>query len=275
MYKSNIKAGGTKFDEEMSFYVDGNIAGQLKSGQVATQYFCYGNSHQISVDYEVAFPADNSTRFKAINRFITVNSDSPDAEFIFYRECLISIVTNPPEVSELSTYSSDWIPNANWYKEGDLIKKKALLEVEDGKGTKYSFSHWLLPDSDEIDTNKLSWPITGSGKIIAYYKTYFLLDTNIPFIDIEGTGWKEKNTLAKWRVKNVAARLNPDIGAFFGIYLVPDPANGLEFMDRPKILSFNWQSEWRPAIGAIVIALIIALMPYLITHFVKKNRRSS
>lgn len=259
-YKSTIKAGGVTFDGEINAYIDGNKIGHLRSGQEITQSFCYGDSHQISVDPETIFSSDNSTRYKATRNIITVCGDSPDAEFIFYREFFITVTSDPLEVSKLPPYTYSWSASNKWYREGDVVITSALSNVENGN-TMYSFDHWLVPTSEEFDSNKLSWQATKTGTVIAYHKTFFRLYTDTPFIDIEGLGWKEKNTTANWRITSYAPKLTNDIGAFFGVYASPMPEKGTEFMDQPKMLSFNWQPEWRPAFGALIIGLI----PYIVS----------
>lgn len=256
LYRTTIKSCGAQFNGEMDIYIDGKINGKLKSGQSITHCFTCGEYPQISVDDEVIFPTENNTKYRPLNNTISVNSSCPDAEFNYYREYLIKITTNPPQASAYFTDSSGWNQSSVWIREGDSIRKNAPLIVE-RDGIRYSFNHWLLPTYEQIDTNKLDWQVTRFGDLVACYETEYWLDTSMPFVTIEGGGWKSENTIANWVIKDYVAQLPPNIGALLGVYSVPAPIQGTEFMDKPKKVAIRWELECRPAIGSFIIALII------------------
>ena len=275
MYKSTIKTGGAQFPEEANIYINdinGNTADKLKSGETLTKYFSCGDSPCISVDDEIIDPTDNITRYTPISTRITVYSYSPDAEFIYNKQYRIHIVTDPPEAGEYFPHSYEWLEGPRWYKEGDLLQKNAPQEMQDGNGTKYSFTYWSLPKYDEIDTNKINWPSTRPGEVVAHYKIWFWLDTNIPLMDIEGGGWKEKQSWASWYIKSYTPRLSPDLGAFFNIYLIPNQNEGREYMDKPKKITISLTREFRPAIGSFIVAMAICVLGTYLYNRYLRNR---
>lgn len=223
----------------------------LTGGESYTLTLDLGATRTITVDATVEHPSDNGVRFKAVEDTQIVSETQPSVVFSYYTEYKIDIITSPTGIATLS--------GSGWYEKDSDINLTAKEDISANDDTSYKFSHWQLPDNQQISSETLNYTVIAPDTITAVYETYYKLTITSEYGETEGGGFYKAGTQATWSVVNDKVPMEGALGFFQGKYKAIIP-HGTVTMNEPKTVKVNWKADYTlPYVLIPLVIIVIAL----------------
>lgn len=247
-YDLTVTVGTGLEDGKTKIYMDGAQVSSLSGGESKVFKVALGSSGTVSVDSTVVDPENEAIRYRAKDNEVLVTESQPSAAFSYYTEYRITIATDPAGVLDVS--------GGQWYKEDDTFSFNASGEVEGKTGILYRFSHWALPNGSQIDTQNASFTVDEPATVTINYDTYYLLTVETLYGEVEGSGWYEANTAARWTVVEETVPMTGLLGLFGAKHRAANSTD-TEVMDSPKTVTVHWEPDYTMALIFIPLAILV------------------
>jgi hypothetical protein len=189
------------------------------------------------------------------DEYLSLTVDEPGsivASYDTYYQVIFK--TEPPEAAQMT--------GSGWYEEGHSLTASALAEIDDEPGTQYRFSYWQLSSGETVKTRDLNLAVSAAQNIAAHYETYYLLTLKSAYGEVGDSTWYKAGTEAQWAIESQEVPL-PGAMGFLGGTRQAVNYSGDEYMNSPKVININWQSNYtRPILFISLIALGVGLALY-------------
>ncbi len=249
-YNLTVTIGTGLASGKTKVYLNGVQLTSLSGGESKNYNAALGSSGTVSVDATIVDPDDDGIRYRVKDNEVVVSESQPTAAFSYYSEYRVRIATSPSGVLDVSA--------DQWLKEDDTFSFNATEEVEGETGILYRFSHWVMPNGSEIETENVTFDVDEPATVTAYYDTYYLLSIDSLYGEVEGGGWYKANTAARWTVVDDTVPMTGLLGLFGAKYRAVNDTD-TEIMDSPKAVTVFWEPDYTMAlifIPLVVLAII-------------------
>lgn len=247
-YNLTVTVGTGLENGKTKVYMDGQQVTSLSGGETHEFNVDLGASRTISVDATVADPEDDDIRYRVRDNEVLVTESQPTASFSYYTEYRVNVTTEPGGVLDIS--------GGQWYREDETFSFNAVEEAEGNPGTLYRFSYWALPNGSEIETRNVSLTVDEPATVTANYDTYYLLTVESMYGEVEGGGWYEANTSARWTVVEETVPMTGLLGLFGAKYRAVNDTD-TEVMDSPKTVTVFWEPDYSLAMIFIPLTVLV------------------
>jgi hypothetical protein len=242
--------------------VDGKQEAMLGGGQSETFTSQPCQSHLVTVPQTI-LGQDPNTRFTVVGlNYKTVTDTDNHAYFDYALEAHIETGSDPIGVSQP--------PGTGFHAIGSYLSTTAPSPVASSnqEGEKFLFREWSHPDGNTSTSRDLLLTVNKSGKLIAKYDRYFLLQlkSDSPYPIVDESQWVKQGENAAW---NLALQKVP-MDNFFGTFggrLVPINSEGSHLMAGPYTQQIKWRQDWFwPIFWGVVTLLGIAALIFFFTR---------
>ena len=183
----------------------------------------------------------------------------------------VSVVTEPVVTGVTVTidgvaYDSSQLPINLIWTVGSTHDLRVQAVTEGSYGVRYVFVQW----SDGSESTSKSVRITQSATYVAKLKVEYLLTVNSPYGNPQGTGWREKGSLAAFSVASPSGAEGL-LGVLGGRYVFDrwsgdstvTTSSASVVMDGPKTVTAEWRTDNTMAyivMGAVAVVLIVTVV---------------
>lgn len=144
-----------------------------------------------------------------------------------------------------------------WYRPGEYVSIGAVPQmISGGQGVRYVFQQWTI-DSAPVSGNTVEVTMDVPHRVVAHYKTQYLLTVLSEYGTVVGSGWYDSGSLARFSV-------NTTVDARYGVREVFERWTGdAEFtsptaavtMDSPHTVSAVWRTDSTILYATIALGL--------------------
>ena len=193
----------------------------------------------------------------------------------------VSVVTEPIVTGVTVTidgvaYDSSQLPLNLIWTVGSTHDLRVQPVAEDGLGVRYVFVQW----SDGSESASRNVKVTQSATYVAKLKVEYLLTVNSPYGNPEGTGWREKGSLATFSVAS-PSHAEGLLGVLGGKYVFDHwsgdstvtTSSASVVMDGPKTVTAEWRTDNTMAylvMGAVAVILIVTF----VLMFIRRGQKT-
>ncbi len=249
---------------------DGKDVGKMASDDFRPMSFPIGSAHVVEVDESLAATADKRLHVGEFSQTVTKETE---LVFRYSTQYLLTVDVDPAGVVE-------GIAGQEWADEGSVFTpKNPLPKIANGTvGTRFTFVGWVVDGKPPAATFR----VIGPHKVVAKYKTQYLLTVKSEYGSAKGTGWYDAGSKAAVFIDIAEAQPSGIWDALGFIFVFDRWTAGAEpaetrttvVIDKPMTVTAQWRPQ--PTIrGYLTIVAIVAVIAGVIVAFRKFDLKTA